>query len=153
MLFRSAEFGVQPHCNAHSLVSYAKQNKFTIEWLGDIRSKRKPADQTFRQLLGSKSAKERLLISLDIDSVQISDAPGCSAPQTLGFSPEEVLKMSFLAGSISRVDSFGIFELSPPLDPDGRTALLAAHCIRNCMEGYATRFKVKKLEAKPRSRG
>jgi formiminoglutamase len=136
------EFGIQPHCNSQELIDYAQAHKFGLHWLADLRKKNRPADQSFAKLLG-KPGKERLLVSLDIDSVQFSDAPGCSAPQTLGFHASEVIQMSFLAGAHSRVDSFGVFELSPPLDPDGRTSLLVAHCINACLDGFHTRGKVK----------
>jgi formiminoglutamase len=138
------EFGIQPHCNAHSLVRYAEKHGFGLHWLENLRAKNKPADLAFAKLLGPPKGKERLLVSLDIDSVEFAAAPGCSAPQTLGFSPREVIRTSFLAGAHPRCDSFGVFELSPPLDPDGRTALLVAHCINAAMAGFATRRKVKR---------
>lgn len=136
---RIEEFGIQPHCNAHSLVSYARRNKFGLHWLADIRKKKSPAHLQFAKLLGTKTGKERLLVSLDIDSVSFAEAPGCSAPQTEGFLATEAIQMSFMTGSHARARSFGIFELSPALDPDGRTALLVAHCINACIQGYATR--------------
>lgn len=133
------EFGIQPHCNAHTLVAYARRHKFGLHWLADIRQRKKPAQDSFTKILGGKAGRERLVVSLDIDSVQFADAPGCSAPQTLGFEPSEVIRMSFDSGAHPRVDSVGIFELSPPLDPDGRTALLVAHCINACIQGFLTR--------------
>jgi formiminoglutamase len=138
------EFGIQPHCNAESLVAYAKTHRFGLHWLHDLRKKRRPADEIFVKLLGPAKSTERLLVSLDIDSVDFANAPGCSAPQTLGFSPAEVIQMSFSAGAHGRVDSFGIFELSPPLDPDGRTSLLVAHCINACIQGVSSRRRQKK---------
>jgi len=143
-LFRSTksrieEFGIQPHCNAHSLVAYAIAHKFGLHWLADIRRTKKPANKVFEKILGPKTGKERLLVSLDIDSVNFAEAPGCSAPQTEGFQATEVIGMSFLAGSHPRVHSFGIFELSPALDPDARTSLLVAHCINACIQGFALR--------------
>lgn len=141
---RIEEFGLQPHCNAHSLLEYARTHKFGMHWLSDIRKQKRSVRDLFARLLGPKTGSERLLVSLDIDSVQISDAPGCSAPQTLGFSASEAIEMSYAAGAHPRVDSFGIFELSPPLDSDGKTSLLVAHCINACLSGFATRTKVKK---------
>jgi formiminoglutamase len=141
---RIEEFGIQPHCNAPSLVDYARKHKFGLHWLADIRATKRPAQDRFAKILGPRGGAERLLVSLDIDGVQFADAPGCSAPQTLGFQPTEVIQMSFAAGAHARVDSFGIFELSPPLDPDGRTALLVAHCINACLAGFRTRQKVKR---------
>jgi formiminoglutamase len=137
------EFGIQPHCNARVLVDYAEKEGIAIHWLADLRRRGKTVLEQFTKVLGAPKAKEQLLVSLDIDCVRFSDAPGCSAPQTLGFSAEEVIRMSFESGRHPRVESFGLFELSPPLDPDGRTALLAAHCINACLEGYAIRKKVK----------
>lgn len=139
---RLVEFGIQPHCNAHSLVGYAKANKFALHWLADVRKKKAPADQAFARLLGPRTGKEALVVSLDIDSVQLADAPGCSAPQTVGFLPTEAIQMSFHAGAHPRARSFGVFELSPALDPDGRTALLVAHCINACIAGYGGRKKI-----------
>jgi formiminoglutamase len=149
---RIEEFGIQSHCNAHSLVAYAQKHGFGMTWLDEIRSKKKSAADQFTAILGGNGGKERMLVSLDIDCVQISDAPGCSAPQTLGFSPTEVIQMSFFSGAHARVDSFGIFELSPPLDSEGKTTLLVAHCINACLRGYATRLKVRRTNFRSKSR-
>jgi formiminoglutamase len=145
---RVHEFGLQRHCNAHTLVAYAEKYKFGLHWFDELR---RPAHVAFRKLLGPTGGKDRTLVSLDIDSVQIADAPGCSAPQTVGFNPTEVIQMSFDTGAHARVDSFGIFELSPPLDPDGRTALLVAHCINACIRGFSTRRRVRSFSKRSRS--
>jgi formiminoglutamase len=129
------EFGIQPHCNAESLVDYAKQNKIEIHWLEEIRAKKQGAVATFSALIGKQVKLNQILVSLDIDSIQWQSAPGCSAPQVSGFSAEEALKFSFLSGKQKKVKSFGIFEVSPPLDPDGRTSTLAAHCIISFLRG------------------
>ncbi len=135
---RIREFGIQRHCNAQALVDYATKHKISIDWLEDIRRKTTSADRQFQRLLATKG---RLHVSLDIDSVNWAEAPGCSAPQTLGFRAEEVIAMSHAAGAAPRVESFGIFELSPSLDPDGRTAALAAHCVHACVEGWLARAR------------
>jgi formiminoglutamase len=135
---RIEEFGLQPHCNASSLVSYAIKHKFGLHWLSDIRKKGSVGKQ-FSALLKKPSRHKSVLVSFDIDSVQWPDAPGCSAPQTLGFTAAEAILMSRLAGENGKVKSFGVFELSPPLDPDGRTATLAAHCINAFLQGREAR--------------
>ena len=124
------EFGIQEHCNATVLVEYAARHKFGLHWLRDLP----PGGRTkaWKSLLRKSGLS---LVSLDIDSVQWSDAPGCSAPQTLGFTATEAVELCRLAGENPKVRSFGLFELSPPLDADGRTATLAAHCIKAYLEG------------------
>lgn len=132
---RIEEFGLQPHCNSEPLVQYARKHKFGLHWLEEIRKNKKTADFAFAALLKKLGGHDGILVSFDIDSVQWSDAPGCSAPQTLGFTAAEAVQMSLLAGQNKKVKSFGLFELSPPLDPDGRTAALAAHCINAFLRG------------------
>jgi formiminoglutamase len=122
---RIEEFGIQRHCNSHALVEYADRHGIRIQWLDEIRNP--IAD--FRKTLTSLSRLHALQVSLDIDSVRSSEAPGCSAPQVLGFSAAEAIQMSALAGASKKVASFGIYELSPPLDLDGRTAQLVAQCM------------------------
>lgn len=132
---RMEEFGLQRHCNASVLVEYAIRHKFGLHWLDDIRKNRKPVDAQFADLLKRLSKNDSVLVSFDIDSVQWSDAPGCSAPQTLGFTAAEAIAMSERSGECKKVKSFGLFELSPALDPDGRTASLAAHCVNAFLKG------------------
>ena len=128
------EFGIQAHCNAHILQSYVKEKKIPVHWLEEVQ--KKGTEKYFANLLKKLSGKfSGILISFDIDSVRWSDAPGCSAPQTQGFSPNEAIAMSRMAGAEKKVLTFGVFELSPTLDPDGRTSTLAAHCISAYLHG------------------
>jgi arginase family enzyme len=73
--------------------------------------------------------------------VRSSEAPGCSAPQTEGFTASEAIAMSRSSGADPRVGTFGLFELCPALDTDGRTANLVAHCVLACMQGFGKRKK------------
>jgi formiminoglutamase len=132
---RVVEFGLQDHCNAHSLVDYAKKHKFEMHWLPNLRAQKTPVTAQFQKLLKKLSTLDSVLVSLDIDAVQWAEAPGCSAPQTEGFTANEAIGMSELSGAAPKVKTFGLFELSPALDPDGRTAALSAHCIKAFLRG------------------
>ena len=132
------EIGVQKQCNSSELVDYAKKHKITVHWLHDLRKKKVNLEKLLTSLLKSRIS----LVSLDIDGVRWSDAPGCSAPQNTGFTAEEAIQLCYLAGTSKTVKSFGIYELSPPLDRDNQTAALVARCAHSFLEGYTTRFKV-----------
>lgn len=119
------EFGIQAHCNSETLWAYAKEKKVKIYSLPEIK---KPV-QELRALLQKLGKKGSTLFSLDIDSVQASQAPGCSAPQTLGFTAAEAIEFCRVAGENRQVKSFGIYECSPPLDLAQATIQLSAHCI------------------------
>lgn len=132
---RVIEFGLQTHCNAQVLVEYAERHKFDLHWLKNLRGTGSTPVKAFAAVLKKYQSYDSLLTSFDIDSVQWADAPGCSAPQNVGFTAAEAIELARLSGQNKKLKSFGLFELSPPLDPDGRTAALAAHCIKAFLEG------------------
>ncbi len=51
------------------------------------------------KIAGSRS----VFVSIDIDSVAQCFAPGCSAPDARGFSPEQIREFAFLAGASKAV--------------------------------------------------
>jgi formiminoglutamase len=79
------------------------------------------------------------LVSFDLDAVDQAAAPGVSASATAGLSPHIWLYAAYRAGACSTVRSMDIVELGPPLDPDGRTARLAARTTWEFLRGLASR--------------
>lgn len=130
------EFGIQTHCNSPTLFQYAKQKKVEILYWEKIQ---KNPLLAFKKALKKLAKQKNLLVSLDIDSVRSFEAPGCSAPQTFGFSSNDVSAFALHAGQHPKVRSFGIYEVSPPLDIDNRTTTLAAHCILAFLTGFEMR--------------
>lgn len=130
------EFGIQSHCNIDELFAYAK--KHSVEILAWEKVQKNPS-RSFTAALKKLAVKNKILVSLDIDSVKSSDAPGCSAPQTSGFSAESVIHFSYESGKHKKVYSFGIYEVSPCLDQDNRTSVLAAHCVHSFLKGFEMR--------------
>jgi formiminoglutamase len=68
-------------------------------------------------------------VSLDLDVFAMSEAPGVSAPQPLGLPAAEVVGILRRLLAEPKVRTLGIYELSPPNDPTGSTARLAARCL------------------------
>jgi formimidoylglutamase len=68
-------------------------------------------------------------LSLDLDVFEMSVAPGVSAPQPTGLSPRSVLDALAPLASLSKLRTFGIYELSPQHDSNESTARLAARCL------------------------
>jgi formiminoglutamase len=79
------------------------------------------------------------LVSLDLDAVDQAVAPGVSAPAAVGLSPSLWLHAAQQAGLSPRVRSIDVVELCPPLDPDDRTARLAALTVWSFWRGLAAR--------------
>ena len=119
------EFGIQSHCNAPELWDYVREKKIKTVPFEKLRNG--TAVREFKKtLLAAKRSAKNVVISLDLDVLSFAYAPGVSAPQAEGLAASEVFQMLEIAGSDSKVASLGIFELSPPLDPQGLTVRCAA---------------------------
>jgi formimidoylglutamase len=119
------EFGIQRHCNAPALWEYAELKKIPIVPFEELRGG--AAVAAFGKSLKKLSAScDAVVVSLDLDALAESFAPGVSAPQAEGFTSTEVLEMVSLAGENKKVVSLGIFELNPEHDVGERTARVAA---------------------------
>lgn len=79
--------------------------------------------ESFLHVICIASKKGRFVaLSLDIDSVRGTEAPGASASTPSGFKAPEIDKITYLAGRSSQVRYFDIMEVSPMLDRDFRTS-------------------------------
>lgn len=78
-------------------------------------------------------------VSLDLDVIDQAHAPGVSAMNPCGWSPSLAEAWVAAAGRNPRVRCFDIMELSPPNDPSGRTARLAAHLFLTFLRAFAER--------------
>ena len=68
-------------------------------------------------------------LTLDIDSVDPSCAPGCSTPVPGGLFGHEFIALVRALGQYREIVALDLVELSPPLDPSSQTQILAAHAL------------------------
>ncbi len=78
-------------------------------------------------------------VSIDLDCIDSAYAPGVSAPNPAGLSPQRITAYAHAAGECPNVRCFDIMELNPDHDQDGRTARLAAHLLLSFLRGLAHR--------------
>jgi formiminoglutamase len=69
---------------------------------------------------------DHIYLTLCLDVLAESFAPGVSAPQPLGLTPWQILPLLKYIIQSGKVVGFDIAELSPPLDQEQKTARLAA---------------------------
>lgn len=82
---------------------------------------------------------EKQFVSLDLDALDASFAPGVSAMNPSGMPPGRVGDYLEAAGRCPSVAVLDIMELSPPHDEHGRTARLAAHLFLRFLAGLSER--------------
>lgn len=92
-------------------------NKNGIEW-------------AIKKTLG-KFKKKDIYLTLDIDAIDSSFAPGTSNPEPFGLTPFDILEC--IERFSSQLIGFDVVEVCPPYDK-GETALLAAKFIRYVIE-------------------
>lgn len=133
------EFGIQRHCNQKSLWEYARNKNIVTIPMEELRFGK--AVERFVQVYTKlESIADRIVISLDLDSVCSAYAPGVSAPATEGFTPSEILQIIAFIAKQEQVISLGIYELNPSLDIDNRTAKLAAVTAYHFMDERTRQF-------------
>ena len=76
------------------------------------------------------------MVSIDISSVRMSDAPGNENALPNGFYGEDVCRIARYAGMSDKLTSFGIYEINPELDVRGQTCHLAAQIIWYFIDGF-----------------
>jgi arginase family enzyme len=78
-------------------------------------------------------------VSLDLDALDASAAPGVSALNPNGLSVREMAAFATAAGLDASVACFDLMELNPVHDEQGRTARVAVHLFFRFLQGLARR--------------
>lgn len=85
-------------------------------------------------------AAQPSFVSLDMDVLDSSCAPGVSALNPCGAMPREVGEWVDAVSRDPSVRCFDIMEMNPDHDPEGRTSRLAAHLFLRFLRGLAERL-------------
>ncbi|MHC3439264.1 formimidoylglutamase [Natrialbaceae archaeon A-gly3] len=89
-----------------------------------------------RIALEAMSDVETLYVSVDLDVLEASAAPGVSAPTPGGITTRELFRLLRLFAADDRVAGLEVVECAPPLDRDGLTSDVAARAIAHFLAGY-----------------
>jgi len=125
---RYACIGARPHANSPRYASWLKELGGRIEWADGVSSA--SLSTVWRDVLADYAAKADVVVTLDMDVVRASDAPGTSAASPLGITAEQFIDAARAAARLPKLVGLDLCEVSPPLDPSGATTLLAALTIR-----------------------
>ncbi len=94
-----------------------------------FRIQREGTEKVFDEMLG-KLKREPIYLSLDIDGIDPSYAPGTGTPEPFGLTPWDVRYVIDRIGP--RLVGFDVVEICPPYD-NGNTSILGARMMREVM--------------------
>ncbi|MEW5761114.1 MAG: agmatinase, partial [Candidatus Thermoplasmatota archaeon] len=98
---------------------------FGLKYITADEVKKNGMEEILNRVL--KQNKKKLYLSLDIDCIDPSYAPGTGTPEPFGITPDDVKKAINLLGK--KLVGFDIVEICPPYD-NGNTSILGARLIR-----------------------
>ncbi len=122
------EVGLQPQCNSQAHWDWALAQgahliplaQIDIEGLLPLMQKKLHSFQG-----------RPVWLSLDMDALRSSEAPGCSQSWTTGLKTTDIFQLMSWMIEFFQWKSFSIYEVSPPLDTDNRTSKLAAQFLHH----------------------
>lgn len=130
ILFNYSNIGYQTYFVNQDEIDLMEKMFFDVHRVGLFRDDIKEAEPILR---------DADIVSFDLSAIRQSDAPGNLNHSPNGFTGEEACALSRYAGISDKVTSFGVYELNPEYDNQGRTAHLVAQMIWYFIEGFNSR--------------
>ena len=125
---RMAMIGIRRFANSEYYLEYAVQQGIHLSTVEDVES-HGAVTVSRAALYRATTGADALYLSIDMDAADTAFAPGVSAPGTGGLSSREMIGVVRTVAADPRLVAVDIMETSPPYDPDGRTARLAARLL------------------------
>lgn len=116
--------GIQKNANTQSLFETARQ--WNVQYLEADDLFDTVNLDAFDQFI---ERHQSIYLSICLDALAAAFAPGVSAPQPLGLTPHLVMSLIKRIVCSGKVIGVDFVELSPPLDQDNKTAMLAASLV------------------------
>jgi formiminoglutamase len=105
---------------------YVRDNDGVVHTAGDVRE---DPIGVAEAAIESMAGVDSVYVSVDLDVLDATAAPGVSAPTPGGLTTRELFRMLRHLGKFNRVAGFEIVECAPPLDSGDRTARAGARAI------------------------
>ncbi len=131
------EFGAQEAHNSPVHEAWLRERRATVLTLKSVLGK--PMESFLQALQVAGLGTRALAVSVDMDAVQNTDAPGVSARHANGLPSQDLDRIARLAGANGRVRYFDVMEASPPLDEGERTMSACASAIFWFLKGLLDR--------------
>jgi formiminoglutamase len=125
--FRYLCLGVDEAANTAALLDTAAS--LGARWRRDRDCTPSRLAEVIAEVEAFAASVDALHLTVDLDALPAAVAPGVSAPAARGVALEVVEAIVDAALATGKLRLFEVAELSPPHDPDGRTAKVAARLV------------------------
>lgn len=135
------QLGIREFSNSLAYETYAKKHHVDIRTMGMIREK--GLIPTIKEILPAVQTRtDFIFISVDMDVLDQSHAPGCPAIGPGGLYTDELLEAIKYIAQEPNVAGIEIVEVDPTLDFRDMTSRAAAHVLLHALKGMKrSRFK------------
>jgi formimidoylglutamase len=133
-----AEVGIRPYANTKALAERAR--KLGLEPMTLAQVRRRGAEHAAADAVAKAgNGTQAIWLSVDLDVLDQSIAPGVSAPGIGGMTLEEAAAFVHATAADPRCAGMDLVECAPNLDPTGNTARAAAYLVAVFLGGVASR--------------
>lgn len=124
----TAMIGIRRFANSRYYLDFAAENGIHLSAVEDVQA-HGAVTAARAALYRATGGADALYLSIDMDAADAAYAPGVSAPGAGGLTSREMIDVVRTVAADPRLVGADIMETSPPYDPDGRTARLAARLL------------------------
>lgn len=126
--------GVGYHCLgisrlANTAALFERAAELGVSWVEDLDLRADRFESITRELQAFLARYPRIYLTICLDVLPASVAPGVSAPAALGVDPALVDRLVEVVVASGQVAIADVAELNPRFDPDERTARIAARYV------------------------
>jgi formimidoylglutamase len=132
------QIGMAEFTNSPQLDDYAKEMGVTVISGLEVRE-RGMGDVVQQALRVAGEGTDALYVSVDIDCIEQSQAPGTAAPNPFGLDARDLQLALRSLGESSKLVGADLVEISPPFDPRNITGGTGASLILSLLYGLAKR--------------
>jgi arginase family enzyme len=135
---RLAQIGMAEFTNSVQLADYAREQNVTVISGREVREIGMKA-AVERAIAVAAEGSDAIYVSVDIDCIDQSQAPGTAAPNPFGLDARDVQEALRTIGAHRKALGMDLVEISPPFDRDDMTGRAGASFILSFLYGMSSR--------------
>lgn len=131
------QIGMAEFTNSPQLDDYAQEMGVTVVSGLEVRE-RGMADVVDQALAVAGDGTDAIYVSVDIDCIDLSQAPGTAAPNPFGLPAHDIQLALRRLGASGKVIGADLVEISPPFDPRNLTGSTGASLVLSLLYGLSS---------------